>query len=100
MTNLSPQSEQNKPFTGKFQRVNRKLSNDKAHLLICTRPPSQVTRSKTETYLLHVLPDGKRKYLSSLYTTKTPNVYHMEVKGVVYTVQMDTEQATITPCTK
>lgn len=96
MVNLQSEPDPANRITGNYSRTGRKLTNDRTTLLLCTRQAGQVTESKAPTYLLRVSPDGKRSYLSSLYSTQTPQVYHMEVKGVRYTVQLDTEQATIT----
>lgn len=45
-------------------------------------------RGKTTLYLLQVQPDGKRKYLSSLYSTGNPNEYRFEYLGKFYILDL------------
>ena len=50
------------------------------------------TSKKPPTYLLEILPDGQRKYISSLYPLDTPGCYRMEKNGVWYVLDVSTQE--------
>jgi len=73
-----------------FTKVNNKLKAENYTYLICTRAKS--SKKKAKTFLVKV--EGKqREYLSSLYSTSTPDTYNLDYQGVKYTLELNRETA-------
>jgi hypothetical protein len=53
------------------------------------------TRGKSELYLLEVLPDGKRRYVSSLYPTDHPGTYRFEKDTRWYLLRIENSSGKI-----
>jgi hypothetical protein len=62
---------------GTFDRNGSKIFTRSGYLLIAQRPPSKISKAKTAEYLLHVDPNGQRRYVSSLWE-QAPDTYELE----------------------
>lgn len=53
------------------------------------------TGGKPPTYLLEILPNGQRKYISSLYPLGAVGCYRMEFNGTWYHLDVSTPQTPV-----
>ena len=82
------------PFEGSFPVDSRSIFTRSGTLLVTDRPSNKLTRSKSEQYLLLIPPDGKRKYISSLWPRSSG--YEFEYNRIRYFLTIGKEVATIT----
>ena len=74
-----------------YTKTGSKLIGNKHLLLLSQR--SKPTKSKPKDFLLAVLPNGQRQYISSLYSTTTPGIYRIDYLGLSYQFTIKSEEA-------
>jgi len=78
------------PLEGYFQKEGSLLKGKRGFdLLIRNRSANKTTTSKTSQFLLKVETDGSRKYVSSLWQTRTAGVHEFEFQGIRYGVDLN-----------
>lgn len=99
VANIQPQEHPSDPLTGQYVRHGGKLTSitTSCTLLLVTR--KDTTPAKAQVYVLQVLPNGKRTYVSSLWEGPSPGSYAIEYRGRRYTLTMTGEAAVIAPVT-
>ncbi len=81
---------------GTYTLEGRNLHSTSLNLLKVLRPKEKQTPTKTESYLLAVDKDTrKRTYISSLWEASTSSTYNLEYDGVRYIYQEGEGVATI-----
>ena len=79
-------------LSGRYDREGARLRGDREFIIV-KRPQREQTRAKSEEYLLEVLPNGKRRYVSSLWQTTEPDVYTIEYQRTRYRVSIAAAEA-------
>lgn len=86
------------PLHGTFERNGAKIFTPNGELLITARPASKTSKAKTPWYLLHIDPNGNRRYVSSLWE-QAPDLYDFEYAGTRYRIDLTPTTASIAPLT-
>lgn len=68
---------------GVYNRVNSKFHKEGITLMVADR--KNPTPKKPLNFLVAILPDGRRRFISSMYQTVTQNRYNIDWNGVQYT---------------
>jgi len=83
-------------FEGRYTLTNKKLEGKSLTLLKGHRIKANQSALKSPIFLLQVLPNGKRKYISSLWPGSSDNTYSFEYGGIRYHyIEESTNQVTI-----
>lgn len=96
MTNIDPSERSSDHLTGQYIRQGSKLTGPVTLLLVHR---AATTKAKADTFVLRVLDDGRRSYVSSLWDSSTPGTYALEYRGIRYTVTLTADLATVEPVT-
>lgn len=80
------------PLTGHYTRQGSKLTGPVTLLLVHR---AATTKAKAETFVLRVLDDGRRSYVSSLWDTPSPGTYAIEYRGIRYAVTLTDDAAMV-----
>ena len=81
-----------KSLVGRYTREGSRLIGPH-NFIIAQRPPTEVTRAKTQEYLLLVKKDGRRTYISSLWATLETDVFTIEFQRTRYKVTIAEAEA-------
>ena len=81
---------------GSYSKVGNQLITEKFSLLLVKR--KETTPSKSSKFILAKLPNGSRKYISSMYDTTTKGVYKLDYLGRTYSLSISFDKADITLC--
>jgi hypothetical protein len=79
-------------LAGKYEREGARLRGEREFIIV-KRPPKERTRAKSGEYLLEVKPNGKRRYVSSLWETTEEDVYTIEYQRTRYRVHIASAEA-------
>jgi len=83
-------------FEGRYILTNKKLEGKSLTLLKGHRTKAKQSAQKSPIFLLQVLPNGKRKYISSLFPGASDNTYTFEYGGIRFEyIEESTNQVTI-----
>ena len=93
MANIAPPERSSDHLTGQYIRQGSKLTGPVTLLLVHR---AATTKAKADTFVLRVLDDGRRSYVSSLWDGPAPGTYALEYKGIRYTVTLTEDAATVT----
>lgn len=92
MQTYAPRSTSSDPLTGQYVRQGSKLTGPVTLLLVHR---AATTKAKANTFVLRVLDDGRRSYVSSLWDSSSPGTYAIEYRGIRYTVTLTDDAATV-----
>ena len=94
MQTYATRSTSSDPLTGQYVRQGSKLTGPVTLLLVHREA---TTKAKANTFVLRVLDDGRRSYVSSLWDGPSPGTYALEYRGIRYTVTLTDANAEIGP---
>ena len=94
VANIAPRSVPSDHLTGQYIRQGSKLTGPVTLLLVHR---AATTKAKASTFVLRVLDDGRRSYVSSLWDSSSPGTYAIEYRGIRYAVTLTADLATFAP---
>ena len=94
MANIAPPERSSDHLTGQYIRQGSKLTGPVTLLLVHR---AATTKAKADTFVLRVLDDGRRSYVSSLWDSSPPGTYALEYRGIRYAVTLTADTATVAP---
>ena len=93
MPNIQTPEHRSDILAGQYVREGSKLTGPNTLLLVHREA---TTKAKANTFVLRVLDDGRRSYVSSLWDSPSPGTYAIEYRGIRYTVTLTDDAATVT----
>ncbi len=84
-------------MAGEYTRHGGKLTSTTTPTTLLLVHRGTTTQAKAHTYVLRVLDDGRRQYVSSLWDGPAPGTYALEYKGIRYAVTLTDADAEIGP---